>query len=85
MLHFRGRTERLVLKSTASGEYVALCRGNTASKFVIGYPILWIHTTHLPLIHGLPSCGTHCHSAHDERTFTFYRHSPSLTTTGLPG
>jgi hypothetical protein len=35
LVHFRGHTERLVLKSTAAGEYVALCRGNTASKFVL--------------------------------------------------
>ena len=51
MVHFRGHTERLVLKSTASGEYVALCRGNTASKFVIDVNIQFYgytqHTYHL--------------------------------------
>jgi hypothetical protein len=34
LVHFHGRTERLVLSVTAAGEYVALSRGNTACKFV---------------------------------------------------
>ena len=34
IVHFHGRTERLVLSATAAGEYVAFSRGNTACKFV---------------------------------------------------
>jgi hypothetical protein len=46
MVNFRGRTERLVLKSTAAGEYVALCRGNTASEFVIDVIQFYGYTQH---------------------------------------
>ena len=35
IVHWRGHTEKLVIKSTAAGEYVALSRGNTASKHVM--------------------------------------------------
>ena len=33
LIHWRGRTEKIILQSTAAGEYVALSRGNTACKF----------------------------------------------------
>jgi hypothetical protein len=34
LIHWRGRTEKIIISSTAAGEYVALSRGNTACKFV---------------------------------------------------
>ena len=34
MVHWRAYTERIVIQSTAAGEYIALSRGNTAAKFV---------------------------------------------------
>ena len=34
LFHWRGRTEKLVMTATAAGEYVALSRGNQASKHV---------------------------------------------------
>ncbi len=34
LFHWRGRTERLIITATAAGEYIALSRGNQASKHV---------------------------------------------------
>jgi hypothetical protein len=34
LIHWRGCTERIVMTSTAAGEYVAMGRGNSACKFV---------------------------------------------------
>ena len=34
LFHWRARTEKLIIKSTASGEYIALSRGNQACKHV---------------------------------------------------
>jgi hypothetical protein len=34
LVHWRAYTERIVIQSTAAGEYIALSRGNTAAKFV---------------------------------------------------
>jgi hypothetical protein len=34
MFHWRAHTEKLIIKSTASGEYIALSRGNQACKHV---------------------------------------------------
>jgi hypothetical protein len=34
LVHWRGRTERLILQTTAAGEYVALNRANTTAKFI---------------------------------------------------
>ena len=34
LIHWRGRTEKIIISSTAAGEYIALSRGNTACKFV---------------------------------------------------
>ena len=34
LVHWRAHTERIVIQSTAAGEYVALSRGNTTAKFV---------------------------------------------------
>ncbi len=53
IIHWRGHTEKLVIKSTtATGEYVALSRGNTASKHVMAIltfygntkPIFYLYT-----------------------------------------
>ena len=45
IVHWRGHTEKLVLKSTAAGEYVALSRGNTASKHVMSVLQFYGNTT----------------------------------------
>ena len=34
LIHWRGRTEKIIISSTAAGEYIALSRGNTACRFV---------------------------------------------------
>ncbi len=34
LVHYHGRTERLVLTSTAAAEYIAVSRGNTACRFI---------------------------------------------------
>jgi hypothetical protein len=34
LVHWRATTEKIVIASTAAGEYVALSRGNTTAKFV---------------------------------------------------
>ena len=34
LVHWRAHTERIVIQSTAAGEYIALSRGNTTAKFV---------------------------------------------------
>jgi hypothetical protein len=34
VVHWRAHTERIVIQSTAAGEYIALSRGNTTAKFV---------------------------------------------------
>jgi hypothetical protein len=60
IVHWRGQTEKLVSKSTAAGEYVALSRGNTASKHVRP-TILWQHHAPLLPVHGQPGSRTYCH------------------------
>jgi hypothetical protein len=44
IIHWKGHTEKLVIKSTAAGEYVALSRGNTASKHVMAILTFYGHT-----------------------------------------
>ena len=34
LVHWHGRTERLIIKSTAAGEYIALSRGHAACQFI---------------------------------------------------
>ena len=34
LIHWHGRTERLIISSTAAGEYIALSRGHAACKFI---------------------------------------------------
>ena len=34
LVHWRGRTERLIVHTTAAGEYIALSRGNTTAKYI---------------------------------------------------
>ena len=34
LIHWRGRIEKIIIQSTAAGEYIVLSRGNTACKFV---------------------------------------------------
>ncbi len=88
MVHFRGRTERLVLKSTAAGEYVALCRGNTASKFVIDVIQFYGYTQHTYHLYTDSQAAEHIATqptmTDDERAFSLHRHPPSLSSAGLP-
>ncbi len=35
LVHWHGRTERLIIQSTAAGEYIAMSRGHAACKFII--------------------------------------------------
>jgi hypothetical protein len=34
IIHYRAATERVIIQSTAAGEYIALSRGNTTTKFI---------------------------------------------------
>ena len=34
LVHWRAHTERIIIPSTAAGEYVALSKGNTTAKFI---------------------------------------------------
>ncbi len=34
LVHWRGRTERLIVHTTAAGEYIALSRGNATAKYI---------------------------------------------------
>ncbi len=34
VVHYRAATERIIIQSTAAGEYIALSRGNTTTKFI---------------------------------------------------
>jgi hypothetical protein len=34
IVHYRAATERVIIQSTAAGEYIALSRGNTTTKFI---------------------------------------------------
>jgi hypothetical protein len=34
LVHWRGRTERLIVHTTAAGEYIALSRGNVTAKYM---------------------------------------------------
>jgi hypothetical protein len=44
LVHYHGRTERLVLQSTAAAEYVAVSRGNTACRFIRDILKFWGNT-----------------------------------------
>jgi hypothetical protein len=44
LVHYHGRIEQLVLKSTAAAEYVALSRGNTACRFICDILCFWGNT-----------------------------------------
>ncbi len=64
LVHYQAATERIIIQSTAAGEYIALSRGNTATKFVRDVlKFLWKYTTHLFLVHRQSGCGAHCYTA----------------------
>jgi hypothetical protein len=67
VVHWRAHTERIVIQSTAAGEYIALSRGNTTAKFVRDI---------LVSIHRQSSCRTHRHPTKHERTLTIHRYPP---------
>jgi hypothetical protein len=47
VVHWRARTERLIIQTTAAGEYVALNRGNTTAKFIRDVLQLYGNTTNV--------------------------------------
>ena len=47
LVHWRARTERLIIQTTAAGEYVALNRGNTTAKFIRGVLQFYGNTTNI--------------------------------------
>ncbi len=53
LFHWRAQTEKLIIKSTASGEYIALSRGSQARQRNL--KILREHTVHLSSVHRQPS------------------------------
>jgi hypothetical protein len=47
LIHYRAATERIIIQSTAAGEYIALSRGNTAAKFVRDILKFYGNTQHI--------------------------------------
>jgi hypothetical protein len=47
LVHWRARTERLIIQTTAAGEYVALNRGNTTAKFIRDVLQFYENTTNI--------------------------------------
>ena len=47
LVHYRAATERIIIQSTAAGEYIALSRGNTATKFVRDVLKFYGNTQHI--------------------------------------
>jgi hypothetical protein len=62
LVHWRDRTERLIVHTTAAGEYIALSRGNTTAKYMRHNNLLWQHTKHIPPIHRQPGSRPHSHT-----------------------
>jgi hypothetical protein len=44
LIHWRGRTKRLIVHTTAAGEYIALSRGNTTAKYIRDIMIFFWNT-----------------------------------------
>jgi hypothetical protein len=44
LVHWRGRTERLIVHTTAAGEYIALSRGNATAKYIRDIMIFYGNT-----------------------------------------
>ena len=44
LVHWRGRTERLIVHTTAAGEYIALSRGNATAKYMRDIMIFYGNT-----------------------------------------
>jgi hypothetical protein len=53
LVHWRARTERQIIQTTAAREYVALNRGNTTAKFIRDVLQFYgnKHDQYLPSIH----------------------------------
>jgi hypothetical protein len=47
LIHWRGRTERLIVHTTAAGKYIALSRGNTMSKNIRDIMVFFGNTTNI--------------------------------------
>ena len=47
LIHWRGRSERLIVHTTAAGEYIALSRGNTTAKYIRDIMIFFGNTTNI--------------------------------------
>jgi hypothetical protein len=47
LVHWRGRTERLIVHTTAAGEYIALSRGNATAKYMRDIMIFYSNTQNI--------------------------------------
>jgi hypothetical protein len=47
IIHYRAATERVIIQSTAAGEYIALSRGNTTTKFIRDILTFYGNTNHV--------------------------------------
>jgi hypothetical protein len=47
IVHYRASTKRIIIQSTAAGEYIALSRGNTTTKFVRDILQFYGNTNHV--------------------------------------
>ncbi len=47
LVHWRGRTERLIVHTTAAGEYIALSRGNATAKYMRDIMIFYGNTQNI--------------------------------------
>jgi hypothetical protein len=47
LVHWRGRTERLIVHTTAAGEYIALSRGNATAKYIRDIMIFYGNTQNI--------------------------------------
>jgi hypothetical protein len=59
LIHWRGRTEKIIISSAAAGEYIALSRGNTACKFVSDILAFYDNTANIYHIYTDKPCETY--------------------------
>ncbi len=85
LVHWRAHTERIIIPSTAAGEYVALSKGNTTAKFIREVLKFYgnKHVNYYLLTDNQAAEHMHCNTAHNERTLTINRHTPSRNQTKL--
>ncbi len=59
LVHYRAATERIIIQSTAAGEYIALSRGNTATKFVRDVLKFYGNTQHIYFLYTYNQAAEH--------------------------